>query len=70
MKTNFDKIKAMSSEDFAEFLENISDCCACDTDDGKCPRDCPLLNVAECSKGGIKKWLESEVEDNDRRKNQ
>ena len=59
--TNFEKIKAMSSEEFARFLRGIAHNCT--TSDHVCTSDCPLFNASECSVRGVKEWLESEVEE-------
>lgn len=63
MKTNFDKIKAMSSGEFADFLATISDCCYTNDTVGICPENCPLIGTDNCGVEGLKKWLESEVGD-------
>lgn len=54
IKTNADAIRAMTDEELAEFLCDISDCK---------PDYCPAYY--ECMKtehGTMKKWLQSEVE--------
>lgn len=52
--TNYEKIKAMSVEEMAEFIHGLfgweGSCGFCKT----CDNDCI---------GGMKKWLESEVEE-------
>lgn len=61
--TNFDKIKAMTSEEFAEFLTNITDCCNWIGGSGSsCVSRCPLYGAEICSSERLLKWLESEVE--------
>ena len=54
--TNFERIKAMTSQEFAKWLEGISvcDCCVC----GESQRAC---TGATCTLN-IKKWLEQEAE--------
>lgn len=54
---NYKKIKSMTIDKMAEFLQDRSPCdiCVCDFDDYKC--------MAIGCKDGIKQWLESEVED-------
>lgn len=56
--TNFEKIKNMSVEEMAEWLqEDINGCFCCIYGrDFTCPNTCLY---------GISKWLESEVEEND-----
>lgn len=59
-KTNFDRIKAMSVEEMAEFLSDIVECCYY----GKCER-CAIYKVVgsvDCVSEDIKKYLESEVQ--------
>lgn len=62
--TEFERIKAMSFDELAEFLNGaIDDICfeICEDKTGnkfQCPDECH-----DCSKC-IKQWLESEVEDN------
>ena len=54
--TNFDRIKAMSVEEMADMLqENIHTCDFCIKKDADCRE--------EHCKDNIKKWLESEVEE-------
>lgn len=54
---NYEKIKSMTIDKMAEFLQDRSPCdiCVCDFDDYKC--------MAIGCKDGIKQWLESEVEE-------
>lgn len=61
--TNLEKIRAMTAEELAEFLDRVTIICS-DCSDGRC-RNCPLNASFECSKEGISKWLESEVSEND-----
>lgn len=53
--TNFDRIKAMSVEEMAEFLENMEygECYCCPYRNKVCPDTCKI---------GYKEFLESEVE--------
>lgn len=60
---NLDRIRAMTAEELAEFLDRVTIICS-DCSDGRC-RNCPLYASAECTKEGIAKWLESEVSEND-----
>lgn len=61
---NLEKIRAMSAEELAEFLDRVTIICS-DCSDGRC-RNCPLnVGFECCSKEGIAKWLESEVSEND-----
>lgn len=56
--TNIEKIRAMSAEELAGWLEHITDCCS---SGGMC-LECPFAFI--CNKeGGLKNWLESEVEE-------
>lgn len=64
--TNLEKIRAMTAEELAEFLEKTTTCCASFV----CQCDyCPLRTCQErgegCYKNSISKWLESEVSEND-----
>lgn len=61
--TNYEKIKLMPPDDIAFYLRDIIECCTSEID--HC-RDCPLLNCWPCSEEAIKKWLESEVSENER----
>lgn len=59
-QTNFERIKAMSVEELKTFLYCISKAaCVYDCDCDKCP----LENAGHCTEDGIKKWLESEVDE-------
>ena len=59
-RTNYDHIKNMSIEEMAEYIHSIS-AAACIID-AECHM-CPLENAGSCTKNDIKKWLESEAED-------
>ena len=48
--TNYERIKNMSVEEMAEFLNEASNCCLV-------PTDCITESCTEC----LKQWLESEV---------
>ena len=57
-RTNFDRIKDMSVDKFAEFLNAIAECC-----NNKDCRHCLLKIVGcNCNVKEIKQWLESEAE--------
>lgn len=59
--TNLEKIRAMTAEELADFLIEITTCCEVP---GGC-RDCPL-NIADgCNRNTAIKYLESEVSEND-----
>ena len=53
---NYEKIKAMNIDKMAEFLQDRNGCdnCICELDENTC--------MAIGCNDGIKKWLESEVE--------
>ena len=56
--TNYERIKNMNTEEMADFLAKIAECCnAYDCD------ICPLgeCEEAACTMISVKKWLESEV---------
>lgn len=54
--TNYEMIKQLSIEEMAESLSDNGDCfyCVCYPEPGPCSLSC---------KAGVKKWLESEAED-------
>lgn len=55
--TNFEKFKSITIDELASFLESTSECCDfCSYDRYVCIHDCEY---------GIKKYLESEVTNND-----
>ena len=61
--TRFERIKAMTVEELAEFLSDIVECCYY----GKCER-CAIYKVTgsvDCVSEDIKKYLESEVDESD-----
>lgn len=59
-KRNIDRIREMTVEELAEFLDKIT--YQCGRPNG-CER-CPLNVSADCNKGVVAKWLESEVSEN------
>ena len=60
--TNLEKIRAMTAEELAEFLDRVT--ISCSTDGGKC-ENCPLKECEFCCGSGLEKWLESEASEND-----
>ncbi len=64
--TNFEKIKAMSVEEMAEFIENeaykIDPCNYCENYSLKAPHCTSLIQSVDCRKATMK-YLESEVEE-------
>ena len=56
--TNFDKVKDMSSEGLAKFLNDIIACCG--FSEMTCSK-CPLCEVINCNIEDIAEWLESEA---------
>lgn len=54
--TNYEKIKNMTVEEMAEFLEKITDYC-----NAKTCKDCPLCRCIFCCATEIECWLNSEV---------
>lgn len=59
--TNLEKIRAMTAEELAEFLDRVTESCTGYSECG----DCPLNECKYCDKWKIAKWLESEVGEND-----
>lgn len=53
--TIYEKIKSMDIDELAHLLECDCYCCVCYPETGPCSLPC---------KEGVKKWLESEVNDN------
>lgn len=53
--TNYEKIKAMDFDELANILQDNCGFCVCFPEPGRCSLPC---------KEGVKKWLESEAEDN------
>ena len=61
-KTNADRIRSMSDEELARWLERIRLCCSTDL----CGRNCPLAEVCYSSAEAPKEmldWLKQEAED-------
>lgn len=54
--TNFEKIKAMTIDEVASYIADFGDCDYCAYDSYTCANDCQY---------GVKKFLESEVTNND-----
>ncbi len=54
--TNYEKIKNMTVEEMAEFLEKLTDLCNAN----RC-KDCPLCKGIFCCTTEIECWLNSEV---------
>ncbi len=58
--TNGDKIRAMTDEELAKFIADVTDCCS---DGWKCS-DCPLNGAGEsCSEDEIAEYFGKEVEE-------
>ena len=55
--TNLEKIRAMSAEELAGWLEHITNYCS----SGDLCLECQFAFI--CNKEGLKNWLESEVEE-------
>lgn len=55
--TNLEKIRAMSVEELAEFIVDITDTCK----EEDC-RHCPI-GIIPCKVVDVENWLESEVEE-------
>lgn len=61
--TNYERIKAMSVEEMADYFANMFDCNLCKQHQEL--SDCPLLNTTQCDNNCIlhcQEWLNSEVE--------
>lgn len=54
--TNFDRIRAMSVEQLAEFIDEVTDCCS----DGWLCHKCPI-RVGSCDKESFIDWLKQEA---------
>lgn len=61
--TNLDRIRAMTAEELAEFLDKVTGCCA-GIDSTDCD-NCPLYKGRGCCENSIAEWLESEVSENE-----
>lgn len=55
-KTNGDKIRAMTDEELAEFIDTVTDCCS----DGWMCDKCPIKSIG-CDKDSFIEWLKQEV---------
>lgn len=64
--TNLDRIREMTAEELAEFLDKATTCCTSDCDEcGRCPLFVCRKYSGGCGQDSIAKWLESEVSEND-----
>jgi hypothetical protein len=54
--TNFDRIRAMTAEELAEFLDRVTESC---TGYSRCG-DCPLNECKCCDQWKIADWLKKE----------
>ena len=63
-KTNADRIRNMTDEELAEFLEKTVYYCRGRQNDKYC-EDCPLFECRVCNGEYIGKWLQAEVEEGD-----
>ena len=59
-QTNADKIRGMTDEELAEFIDKVTDCCS----DGWMCEKCPI-NTKGCDKEKFTAWLKMEVDQND-----
>lgn len=60
--TNGDRIRQMTDDEIAEFLNDVTDCCS----DGYICEKCPLNSVGKhCNIFTFEKWLKQECEEND-----
>ena len=60
--TNGDKIRSMTDEELADFINDVTDCCS----DGYICEKCPLNSVgSHCNIYTFEKWLKQEVQKND-----
>lgn len=58
---NLDRIRAMTAEELADFLIEVTTCCEMSGGCGDCP-----LNISDgCNRNTAIKYLESEVSEND-----
>lgn len=56
--TNADRIRRMSDDEFAEFMNFIISCCS----SGWRCNECPLKNAGGCNKEDVSIWLKQEAE--------
>ncbi len=61
-KTNGDRIRAMSDEELAKFLNSIARYCR----EESCGDDCPLAECCACDWDWQEKWLKQEVSEDAR----
>ena len=59
-KTNGDKIRAMTDEELAEFIDTVTDCCS----DGWMCDKCPIKSTG-CDKDSFIEWLKQEVSEDE-----
>jgi len=64
-QTNFDRIKAMSVKQMAEWLAKLSNgiCTICDEGQDSIKNGCEIGFAEEICAYGIKQWLQQEAED-------
>ena len=60
--TNLDRIREMTAEELAEFLDRVTISCSAG---GSMCENCPLKECEICCSSRLVKWLESEVSEND-----
>ena len=64
LTTNADRIRNMTDEELAEFLQRIAYGCKGRKDSTFC-EECPLFECTFCNEICIGKWLQAEVKDGD-----
>lgn len=60
--SNGDRIRQMTDEELAEFIDKVTDCCS----DGWMCEKCPI-NSKGCDKDRFIAWLKQEAKDDDKR---
>lgn len=60
-QTNADKIRRMSDDELAEFMDFVISCCS----SGWRCNECPLKNAGGCNKEDVSIWLKQEAECSD-----
>lgn len=60
--TNYERIKNMSVEEMAKFINDVAVCCFQDANCENCPIYCSRYEVY-CNSSIISKWLLSEVQE-------
>lgn len=60
--TNLEKIKQMTAEEFAVWVNRISYACYHFGEEDLACGDCPLRALYSCETSGLKEWLESEAD--------